>query len=119
MEAALIVGIIFFSMVAVVKIISDTVTRRKLIDKGLADERIGQVFGVSEIATLANLKWGMVLVGVGLAAFISQYLPYYLEEEGAIGLMLIFAGIAFLIYFPIAQRRLRQAERRKEGSAGQ
>ena len=116
MEAFLIVSVIFLSMAWVVKIVADAITRRKLIEKGVADERVKMVFGSSEMSALANLKWGMVLVAVGLAFFLSQYLPYYLEHEGAIGLILIFAGIAFLIYFPIAQKRLKEIQKRQEQS---
>ena len=39
MEAPLIVGIVFFSVVAVVKIIADNSTRRKLIERGDLDDR--------------------------------------------------------------------------------
>jgi hypothetical protein len=116
MEAVLILAVIFFSVAWIVKIVADSNTRRKLIEKGVADERVKMVFGSSEMSALANLKWGMVLVAVGLAFFLSQYLPYYLEEEGAIGLVLIFAGVAFLIYFPIAQKRLKEIQKKQEQS---
>jgi len=110
MEAPIIVGIVFLSCVAVVKIISDTVTRKKLIEKGLVDDRVRHIFGASELSVLSNLKWGMVLVGIGAAAFIGQFLPYRWSDEGTLGLILIFAGIAFLVYYPIAQSRLKKIE---------
>ena len=111
MEAALIVGIVFFSLVAMVKLLTDWRTRRHLIEKGVVDERVKQLFGISELSVLSNLKWGMVLIGVGLASFLSRWLPYYMDDEGTIGLILIFAGLAFLIYFPIAQKKLKDVER--------
>ena len=108
MEAPLIVGIVFLSIVAVIKIISDTVVRNKLISNGLVDDRVKHLFGLPELNLLSNLKWGMVLVGVGIASLLSEVFPYYMETEGTIGLMLIFAGLAFLIYFAVAKSRVNK-----------
>ncbi len=118
MEAPLIVGIIFFSVVAIVKIAADAATRRRLIERGEADDKIRALaMGYSELSTLNNLKWGMVLVGVGLASLISYWMPEYLSEEGAIGLIFIFAGLGFLIYYPLAQRRLKETQQRHSGGS--
>ena len=115
-EAPLIVGVIFLSIVAVVKIISDTLTRRRLIDKGLVDDRVRHLFGPSELSALSNLKWGMVLVAIGLAALLGQFLPYRWSDEGTLGLIFLFAGIAFLIYFPLAHSRMKQIEKDNDQS---
>jgi len=117
MEEALIVGIIFFSVVAVVKIVTDANTMKKLIDKGAADNQVQQVIARYGLNPLTNLKWGMVLVAVGLAALIGQFLPYRWSDEGTLGLMLVCAGVAFLIYYPIAQNRMREIERRQDQSS--
>ena len=116
MEEALIVGIVFFSIVTVIKIIADAATMRKLIEKGGSDLNIKPILGTFGFNTLANLKWGMVLIAVGIAALIGQFLPYRWSDEGTFGLMLICAGAAFLIYFPIAQKRLKELERRQDQS---
>ena len=52
----------------------------------------------------------MVLVGIGLAALISQAFPSYVSDEIAFALIFIFAGIAFLVYYPLADRRLKQVK---------
>jgi len=110
----LIVGIIFASIVAVVKTIADNSMRRHLIERGEIDDKTRlMIIGHSELRSLTSLKWGMVLVGIGLAALISHWWPYYWDDEGAIGLMFVFAGLGFLVYYPIAQRRLKQIERRE------
>jgi membrane protein implicated in regulation of membrane protease activity len=117
LEAPLIVGIIFFSIVAVVKIVADANTRRKLMEKGGIDEQTRRVLiGQTELSALSNIKWGMVLVGIGVAAMVSEWLPYYWSDEGAIGLAFILAGLGFLIYYPIAQKRLKEIERREQVS---
>ena len=116
MEAPLIVGIIFLSLVAVVKIVSDGITKKKLIDKGLVDDRVGHLFVPAELSVLSNLKWGMVLVGVGVAALLSNLLPYRCSDEGTLGLILVFAGLGFLIYYPVAHKRLKEIERKRNQS---
>ncbi len=118
LEAPLIVGIIFFSLVAIIKTITEAMTRRKLIEKGGLDERTRRVLlGQAELGTLANIKWGMILVGIGLAAMMSEWLPYRWSDEAGIGLAFIFAGLGFLIYYPLAQKRLREIERRDSGTS--
>ena len=112
MHEVLIVGIVFLSVVAVIKIITDSITRRKLIEREAGDNRTSHfLMGHPEHSALSNLKWGMVLVGIGLAALLSHWLPYHWSEEGAIGLIFVFAGLGFLIYYPIARKRLREIER--------
>jgi hypothetical protein len=108
-EAILIPAIVFFSIVAVVKIVADARTRNRLIEKGSADSKLQNLLGTSaELHALSSLKWGMVLVGIGLAALISRLFPYYLSDEVAFGLIFLFAGIGFLVYFPIAEWRMKK-----------
>ncbi len=115
MEPALILAVIFFGIVAIIKTVSDSRTRNRLIEKGVADDKIRAYFEAStEVQPLSSLKWGMVLVGIGLAAFISQAFPRYVSDEIAFGLIFIFAGIAFLIYYPLAERRLRRMRNREQ-----
>jgi membrane protein implicated in regulation of membrane protease activity len=114
-EAPLIVGVVFFSVVAVVKIVAESRTRNRLIERGMVDERVRDMLAPDrEMAALSSLKWGMVLVGIGLAALLSQLFPYYMDSEVAFGLMFIFAGIAFLIYYPIAGKRLKKIEEKRQ-----
>jgi uncharacterized membrane protein HdeD (DUF308 family) len=99
------IPIAFFVIVAVViKIITDNRTRQKLIDKGMVDERTKYLFVGSAPQSLTSLKWGMVLIAVGLALAIVNMFPLALEGPAAIGLMLLFAGIAFLVYYMVAKK---------------
>ena len=112
-EAILIVGIVFGTIYSLAKLVADAGTRRRLIDKGLVDERVKQIFSNhSELSILNNLKWGMILVGIGSGFLAYQFMDFRWQGEAAIGIMFIMAGLGFLIYYPIAQKRLREIEER-------
>lgn len=111
MEAAIIVGVIFFALVAVVKIISDNMTRRRIIERGGLDESVSRaLLGHPEISNLSSLKWGLVLLGIGIAAVVAQWLPYYWTDESVFGLMFVLAGLGMMLYYPLAQRRIKRIE---------
>ena len=113
MEEALIVGIVFFSLVAIAKIIADSVNRRRFLERAAMDNsEMPKGFQIHpELINLSSLKWGMVLVGIGLAWLISNWLPYQYRDESIIGLMFLLAGIGMLIYYPIAQRKIKMIEK--------
>ena len=112
MEDALIVGIIFFSIVSIVKIVSDGATKRRIIEKSLTDPQAAQTLLTHpDLVNLSSLKWGMVLVGIGLAWMVSRWMPYYWRDETVFGLMFLMAGLGMLAYYPIAQPKMKQIER--------
>jgi hypothetical protein len=116
----IIVGIIFFTIGWIIKTISDHRLRNRLIDKGLVNEKVQHLFASeSGLKSLSSLKWGMVLVAIGAAALISQLLPYYADGEITIGLMFVFAGAAFLIYYPIADKRIKEWRRQQDQTSSE
>ncbi|MBI5265969.1 MAG: hypothetical protein HY851_01940 [candidate division Zixibacteria bacterium] len=102
----LVLAVIFGGIIGIIRAKSDYQFRQRLIDKGAVDEKVQEMLAKSSFGghNLSNLKWGMVLVAIGAAALIGRFLPYDMDDGGTIGLMFIFAGVAFLIYYPIAQR---------------
>lgn len=104
--------IVFFGVVAyVVKIILENATRRKLIDKGMVDENVKYLYADKpESRILSALKWGMVLIAIGLAIFVGQMVRPDLVEEVTIGCMFIFGGLALVIYYMIANRMLDKSK---------
>jgi hypothetical protein len=98
----LIVFVIFSSAAFVIKVISDNRIRRRLIEAGQVDEKIKYLYfrsGRRVIEPLSSVKWGMVLVAIGLALLLGQMFPYDITEMMTIGFMFLFAGLAFLIYY--------------------
>jgi len=50
----------------------------------------------------------MVLIGIGLALMIKQLAPFYLDDETVLGLIFLFAGLSFFIYYFLAKTRSDQ-----------
>jgi len=112
MSDALQMAVAFGAIVMIVKIATDTATRHKLINKGLVDEKIKFLYnGGSYARALNNLKWGMVLVGIGAAALIGNFSPDYFEEGGTLGLMFVFGGIGFLVYYALLARATKKEKK--------
>ena len=113
--AALITGVVFVSIIVMIKLLSDNRLRTKLIDKGMVDENIKYLFfDRQDFRAPTALKWGMVLIGIGLAFLIGQLVPSNISGEVTVGCMFLFAGLGLIIYYFIAKTLSKQSE--KEGS---
>jgi hypothetical protein len=110
--AVFIVGIIFGSIVAVIKIISDNRIKNRLIDSAKLGEKIDNLNLTTDLYSnpVNAIKWGLVLLGIGTAFMLGQLFPYRMSDSTTFGLMLIFGGIAFLAYYFIAKNVLRQQQ---------
>jgi hypothetical protein len=94
----IVVPVIFFSFVAIVKIITDSLVRRQLIKNGMVDEKAKYVFSSFDLTNGNSLKWGIVLIAIGVAFLIGNYVPE-MDEEGVIGLVFVFAGLGMASYY--------------------
>jgi len=116
LTGVLIVFVIFGAAAFVIKVISDNRIRRRLIESGQVDEKVKYLYFRSERWTaepLSSVKWGMVLVAIGLALLLGQVFPYDITEMMTIGFMFLFAGIAFLIYYFIQKGRSNEVTEEK------
>jgi amino acid transporter len=111
MVPIIIVPAFFFAIFALVKVLSDNAVRRKLIDKGMIDENVKFLYAAASNNPPAALKWGMMLIAVGAAILIGQFMPYSFQEEFTISLMLIMAGLALVVYYFIGSRIARKSEK--------
>ncbi len=105
--------IIFPTFAIMLKWYLDYLTRRRLIEKGLVDEKIKYLyFDTTERYAPASLKWGLVSLFTGAGIFVVKSLPYRFQEgETFFGAMLIAAGLGLLLYYFIANA----ARRREQG----
>jgi len=111
------IPIIMFLVIAyIVKIALNYRTRKRLIEKGLLDENIKNLFGDSiDSYGASTLKWGLVLFLVGLVVLVLEALPYYIPGEVTFGAMLVAAGTGLLLFYafhsrPAAGRASRHSE---------
>lgn len=102
---------IFIVFAFVVKTISDNNVRRLLVEKGSVNEDLKYLFmNMGDLSLPASLKWGIVLVAVGLAVIVGQFLPGD-EEVVTAATMFIFAGVGLLLYYGIAKNMIENVEK--------
>ena len=106
-----VVAIVFSAFVMVVKLFTEYLTRKRLIDAGLVDEKVKFLFrGYGRSNSLSNIKWGMILVAIGIPFLWHEMAPYHVSGESVIGMALILAGIAFVVYYFISKNQLDNVE---------
>lgn len=110
--------VIFPTFAMMLKWYLDYLTRKRLIDKGLVDEKIKYLyFDTTERYAPASLKWGLVSLFIGVGLLIIKTLPYRFQEgEAILGVMLIAAGLGLLLYYFIANAA-RKREQEKQPPA--
>jgi hypothetical protein len=87
-------------------------TRKQLIEKGLVDENVKFLqFNKMEQYAPSSLKWGLILLFLGLALIILRILSPYVADEVLIGTMLIAIGLGLLVYYIIADMTRKRLER--------
>ncbi len=103
----IIVPVLFLSIVAIIKIISDNRLRRIMIEKGKLDESLKYFPQVGTATSpFSSVKWGLVLIGLGLALLLGQLFPYRISDTMTVGFMFLFAGIGFLIYYFLVKNKI-------------
>jgi hypothetical protein len=100
----------FFAFVlGVTKVLSDNWTKRTLIGSRVSDDVVRSLFRKeSDPEMFAALKWGIVLVSLGLGLIVSQQLHASFQEPLAWGVVLVFGGVGLLVYYAVARALLRR-----------
>ncbi len=87
--------------------------RIAMIEKGInpADFKSTSPFRMWQGSTLSNLKWGLLFVFAGIGLLVGQQLEYYFgfhEETAIFGSILIFGGLALIVFYLIASKKLKE-----------
>jgi hypothetical protein len=96
--------IFFIVMLAIYRIQASKQLKIKMIERGISEETLVQLFKTSTNETVFGaLKWALVLVGLGAGLAVSQSFDF-----GALsfGIVTIFAGLGFFIYYLIMKKRV-------------
>jgi hypothetical protein len=100
MNAEFLIPVAFFAMIyGIVYLLVRKKERQALLEKG-ADVSVFEVQGRS----YGSLKWGLLLVGIGVGILLGKVLGSYtaLEEEPAyFSMICLFGGIALIIFHMI------------------
>ncbi|MEW6510258.1 MAG: DUF6249 domain-containing protein [Bacteroidota bacterium] len=103
--------IFFLSTAAVLAVYLFTRHRERvlMIDKGMQSDEIKAMYARRwfKANPLGSLKWGMLFVGIGLAALLGIWLrENYVFNDGVIpGMMTLFGGIALILFYVVARRK--------------
>ncbi|MBI5471421.1 MAG: hypothetical protein HY961_03660 [Ignavibacteriae bacterium] len=85
--------------------------RMTMIDRGLKAEDIKSLYErhTFQVSPLSSLKWGMVLVCIGLAILVGMWMhQVLLFEEGIFfGLIAAFGGLGLVLFYFIAERKAK------------
>jgi hypothetical protein len=101
----LVLGVIFWGIVAIVREVSLSKLRHRIVDKGMDPAEANALFQSATAAPRwGALKWGMVLTGIGLVLLVGQIIPGDVSEEAIIGAMLVTSGIALLVFHAVMSR---------------
>jgi uncharacterized membrane protein HdeD (DUF308 family) len=112
----LILGVIFWGIIAIVREVSQNKLRHRIVDKGLTGVNVQNLFqGWNGGTRHGSLKWGILMLGVGLVLFVSQIISVEVSEEATIGAMFITAGVCLLVFYFVAPKNGEKAEDKKTG----
>ena len=120
----ILVPIILFVVIGwIIKVLSDNNLKRQLIQQGKLDENAKYLYlDKYENIVPSSLKWGMVLISLGLAIFLGKIISatdfggfrYHDEEALTFALMFIFGGVSLIVYHVMAVRYIKKAEKSKQ-----
>lgn len=106
------IPIVFFVMTAAVLITMIASRHREritMIEKGMSSEDIKALFTRGQFRTnpLTVLKWGLLLVFVGLGILLGNYLDaaYGVRDGVMVGLVALFGGIGLTVFYGFAAKK--------------
>ena len=114
MEDTIVPVALFLSMtvaiIAIVRVVSEGRTRRRLIETGASPElaRVVASGSATDHGVHASLQWGLVTGAVGIAFVVIQYVPFRPDEPISYGILLLFASAGLIGYHFAGRRLLRQ-----------
>ncbi len=103
-----ILAVIGYFVLELVKVVSESRLRHKLIEKGLVDEKIKPLFQPLLLSQSSSaLKWGLVMIAVGLAFLFSYAIRSWVPADfrGIVisGAVFFMAGLGMIVYYVIAR----------------
>lgn len=100
-----------FLFLGITKVLSDGITRRRLIRAGAAPDLARAIVGApkEDPGLYSSLRWGLLTGAIGLALILVQFIPYRSDEPIVLGVILVFAAGGQLGYYVTARRLAHSA----------
>ena len=102
-----VLGIIFGSVITIIKIRTEAKLKNRLIDKGVDAELVRTLLLQRKESQIGALKWGLVMVGVGIALAIGTIVG---SEQITAALMLVFGGFGFVFFYMLSEQNTTEGK---------
>ena len=104
-SGVLTVLIVFYFIALSIRTIFEYKLKNRLIEKGAIKEEIRFLSDLRWSANgFSSLKWGLVLLGIGVALLVAQTAPDWMREEVTVGAVFFMAGVGLLVHYGLAKR---------------
>lgn len=99
--------VMFICIVAAIKIVMDGRVRRRLAESGASEDLVRTMLAADEQnRRVSSLKWGLVLVLVGIAFGLIDLLNLGANDPATFGIVIGAAGLGMLGFHGLASRRV-------------
>jgi hypothetical protein len=105
-------AILTAGFVSLAKVVTNNQTRRRLAEKGMSAEEIRTLFQEPPPVDYGTLRAALLLLFVGGALMLAQYLPFDSRDPFVYGLVALAGGLGLLVY-----QLVLPAFRRRNGDA--
>ncbi|MBN2008691.1 hypothetical protein JW960_05055 [candidate division KSB1 bacterium] len=107
--------VLFMCVAFIIKVISDNRVRKAAIDHGQINENIKYLYSQNwENAVPSSLKWGIVLIFMGLAFLLIQFVPDFDSDKLTAAILFIMAGLGFIAYYALGKYLYKVNELKKQ-----
>jgi hypothetical protein len=107
--AAIIIGVIAYGFISIVRVITDYLLRRRLIQLGHVDGPSVSILNKPRNSHLDSLKWGLIILFGGVGFIIISIPAIDLDSPLPFGIIAVCVATGFLVYFFLAKNMLEKA----------
>jgi len=102
-----IIGTFGASLYFFVKVMTDYILKKKMIEKGYVNDDTQAIFKQQIPADnkYSSLKWGLIVFSGGLALVILEYIDVRPDSPLPYGLLAVFISLGFLAYYFLVQKK--------------
>lgn len=97
--------VLFVCITYAIKIVVDARVRGRIIDTGGSDELVKTIMrDEDQRRRHSSLRWGIVLVAIGVGFGLIQWFGWREVTPGAIAVLAVAVGIGNLVFFAVARK---------------